>query len=176
MWQSRHSTSNGRYRPSPESISDTGADRRAQCIVEDLKACAENSQCVFYGKLLCYHANSDRWLMTTWIRALQTLSRVSRPPSMGGPPIEPPRNSFSAPSPFQPATPFGQVVGAFGSHPAAAQFTPSPAFGGPFQSSPAEAMPSAGPFTGELICPSRLLNLLPSRAVICERPMQGVVC
>ncbi|CAL8463538.1 g3072 [Coccomyxa elongata] len=78
----------------------------------------------------------------------QTLSRVSRPPSMGGPLIEPPRNSFSAPSPFQPATPFGQVVGAFGSHPAAAQFTPSPAFGGPFQSSPAEAMPSAGPFTG----------------------------
>lgn len=78
----------------------------------------------------------------------QTLSRVSRPPSMGGPPIEPPRNSFSAPSPFQPATPFGQVVGAFGSHPAAAHFTPSP--GGLFQSSPAEAMPSAGPFTGAL--------------------------
>ncbi|KAK9917907.1 hypothetical protein WJX75_009426 [Coccomyxa subellipsoidea] len=79
----------------------------------------------------------------------QAVSRASRPPSLGGPPIEPPANSFSAPQPFQPATPFGQMVGAFGSHPAAALSTPSPAVGAPFQRSPAEAMPSAGPFPGD---------------------------
>lgn len=72
---------------------------------------------------------------------------------MGGPPIEPPVNSFSGPAPFQPATPFGQVVGAFGSRPSAAAMTPSPAFGIPFQRSPAEAMPTAGPFGGVFLPP-----------------------
>ncbi len=117
---------------------------------------------VLYGKHIsesCALVQSTTWsgqcicIVTFPVSAWQAVSRASRPPSMGGPAIDPPANSFSAPQPFQPATPFGQVVSAFGSHPSAAPTTPSPAFGTPFQRSPAESMPSAGPFDGKFSHP-----------------------
>ncbi|CAL5223767.1 g6331 [Coccomyxa viridis] len=76
----------------------------------------------------------------------QALLRMNHPPSLSNvPPSEPPNPFTAQQNPFQPATPFGQIVGAFGANPAA--MPPSPAFGSGFAPSLAQSMPTAGPFT-----------------------------
>ncbi|CAK0739490.1 hypothetical protein CVIRNUC_001170 [Coccomyxa viridis] len=77
----------------------------------------------------------------------QMLLRMNQPPSLSRTPPEEPPNPFVAQqNPFQPSTPFGQTVGAFGRNPAA--MPPMPAFGNGFAPSPAQSMPTAGPSSG----------------------------